>query len=98
VHLVEDHHMPLHIGENHDKGGSNLQVRWYNGGSNLHRVWDSKIIARAEPKEDRWLDLLIAMDTPEARQAAQRGSVEDWATESLLAAREAYQDPATGSG
>jgi hypothetical protein len=24
------------------------------------------------------------------------GSVEDWATESVLAPREAYQDPATG--
>jgi hypothetical protein len=35
------------------------------------------------------------MDTPEARQAAQGGSVEDWATESLRAAREAYQDPKT---
>jgi hypothetical protein len=36
------------------------------------------------------------MDTPEARRRAQAGSVEDWATESLLAAREAYQNPATG--
>ena len=36
------------------------------------------------------------MDTPEARQKAQGGSVEDWATESLLAARAGYQDPATG--
>jgi S1/P1 Nuclease len=27
---------------------------------------------------------------------AMRGSVEDWATESLLAAREAYREPATG--
>jgi nuclease S1 len=31
------------------------------------------------------------MDTAEARKQAQ-----DWATESLLAARQAYQDPATG--
>ena len=36
------------------------------------------------------------MDTPEARKTAQAGAVEDWATESLLAARLAYQDPATG--
>ena len=41
VHLVEDLHMPLHVGENHDKGGNNLQVRWFDRGSNLHRVWDS---------------------------------------------------------
>jgi hypothetical protein len=36
------------------------------------------------------------MDSDEARRKAQAGSVEDWATESLLAAREAYQDPVTG--
>jgi nuclease S1 len=36
------------------------------------------------------------MDTDEARKTAQAGAVEDWATESLLAARQAYQDPATG--
>jgi nuclease S1 len=36
------------------------------------------------------------MDTPEALAAAQKGSVEDWATESLLAARQAYQDPVSG--
>ena len=50
VHLVEDLHMPLHVGENHDKGGNNLQVRWFDRGSNLHRVWDTGIIdaGRAE--------------------------------------------------
>ena len=36
------------------------------------------------------------MDKPDARAATMAGTVEDWATESLLAAREAYQDPATG--
>jgi nuclease S1 len=62
----------------------------------MHRAWESGIIDRAGRGEAGWLDDLIAMDTPEARQKAQGGTVEDWATESLLAAREAYQDPATG--
>ena len=39
---------------------------------------------------------LAALDTPEARQEAMKGTVEDWATESLLAARQAYQVPETG--
>jgi hypothetical protein len=62
----------------------------------LHSVWDTGIITRAEPNEDRWVDALVAMDTSQARKAAMAGTVEDWATESLLAARQAYQDPATG--
>jgi hypothetical protein len=96
VHLVEDLHMPLHVGENHDKGGNDLQVQWFDRGSNLHRVWDSGIIDQAGRGEDGWLSDLVAMDIDAARSEAQAGSVEDWATESLLAARAAYQDPATG--
>ena len=96
VHLVEDLHMPMHVGENHGKGGNQLQVRFFDLGSNLHSVWDTGIITRAEKDEGRWVDILAAMDTPEARQKAQGGTVEDSATESLLASREAYQDPATG--
>ena len=96
VHLVEDLHMPLHVGENHDKGGNNLQVRWFDQGSNLHRVWDAGIIDRAGRGDEGWLADLVAMDTDATRSQAQAGTVEDWATESLLAARAAYQDPATG--
>jgi hypothetical protein len=96
VHLVEDLHMPLHVGDNHDRGGNDTQVRWFDRGSNMHRVWDSGIIDHAGRGEDGWLADLIAMDTAEARAAAAKGTVEDWTTESRLAAREAYQDPATG--
>jgi hypothetical protein len=44
-----------------------------------------------------WMAELTAMDTPEARAKATAGSVEDWATESLLAARGAYVMPETGA-
>ncbi len=50
VHLVEDLYMPLHVGENHDRGGNQLQVRFCDRGSNLHSVWDTGVIARAQPQ------------------------------------------------
>ena len=96
VHLVGDLHQPLHVGDNGDRGGNDTQIRWFTHGSNMHRVWDSVIIDRAGTNEDRWLAELVAMDTDASRKTAQAGAVEDWATESLLAARQAYQDPATG--
>ena len=46
--------------------------------------------------EDFLLADLASLGTPEARQRRMRGTVEDWATESLLAAREAYRVPETG--
>ena len=62
----------------------------------MHRLWDSDMIQREGDDEDFWLADLALLDTPANREAAMRGSVEDWATESLLAARAAYRVPETG--
>jgi hypothetical protein len=63
----------------------------------MHRVWDSGIIDRAGDTEDFWLADLAELDTAENRTAWMAGTVEDWATESLLAAREAYLIPGTNT-
>jgi nuclease S1 len=96
VHLIQDLHMPLHVGDNHDKGGNRTQVRFYDRGTNMHQLWDSDMIERAGDDEDFWLADLAPLDTPGNQEAAMRGTVEDWATESLLAARAAYRVPQTG--
>jgi hypothetical protein len=96
VHFVEDLHMPMHVGDNNDKGGNRTQVRFFDRGTNMHSLWDSGMIEYICNTEDYWLKDLAALDTPEARAAAMNGMIEDWATESLLAARQAYQVPETG--
>jgi hypothetical protein len=95
IHLVEDLHMPLHVGDNHDKGGNLTQVRFFDRGTNMHRLWDSDMIERAGGDEDFWMADLALLDTSENREEAKKGTVEDWATESLVAARVAYQVPET---
>jgi len=55
IHLVEDPHMPLHVGDNRDKGGNQTQVRFYDRGTNMHRLWDSDMIEREGDDEDFWL-------------------------------------------
>ena len=96
VHFVEDLHMPMHVGDNNDKGGNRTQVRFFDRGTNMHSLWDSGMIEYICDTEDFWLRDLAALDTPEARAVAMKGMIEDWATESLLAARQAYQVPETG--
>jgi hypothetical protein len=88
--------MPLHVADNHDKGGNRTQVRFFDLGTNMHRLWDSDMFERAGDTEDFWLAELATLDTQENRREAMKGAVEDWATESLLAARQAYQVPETG--
>jgi hypothetical protein len=96
IHLIEDLHMPLHVGDNHDKGGTKTQVRFFDDGTNMHRLWDSGMILRAGDSEDFWVADLAELDTREKQQLAMRGTVEDWATESLILARAAYLVPETG--
>jgi hypothetical protein len=95
VHFVGDVHQPLHAGFGDDRGGNDYQLSIDGQGSNLHRVWDTKII------EARGLDF-HAYANMLAKQAAlpfdatahsDRPAV-DWAQESckLVAAAGFYPD------
>ena len=44
IHCVEDMRMPMHVGDTEDKGGNNTQVRFFDTGTNTHRLWDSDMI------------------------------------------------------
>ncbi|KAF3545895.1 hypothetical protein DY000_02009689 [Brassica cretica] len=49
-HFMGDVHQPLHEGFKGDQGGNNVKLNWYNQETNLHRVWDDKIIESALKK------------------------------------------------
>ncbi|SRR5258706_7476610 len=45
VHLVGDLHQPLHAGgRSEDQGGNRIRVLWFNDSTNLHSVWDEKLV------------------------------------------------------
>lgn len=44
VHIVGDLHQPLHNGKGDDRGGNEVAVTWFGERTNLHSVWDSKLI------------------------------------------------------
>lgn len=44
IHIVGDVHQPLHAGNGTDRGGNDVKVRWFGEETNLHSVWDSKMI------------------------------------------------------
>lgn len=93
VHFVQDLHQPLHVGNREDRGGNDTQVQFFGKGSNLHKVWDSGLFDRGHDGE---ADLLARLETLAAADDAQTwasGTTEDWADESLQAARRAYVQP-----
>jgi hypothetical protein len=44
VHLVGDAHQPLHVGRAADEGGNLIPVSFENESTNLHALWDTKMI------------------------------------------------------
>ncbi len=50
IHLVADLHCPMHTGRLTDLGGNKFPVKWFGQPTNLHAVWDEKILESAH----RW--------------------------------------------
>ena len=44
IHLVGDMHCPMHVGHLSDKGGNNLDVKWFKKKINLHKLWDTDLL------------------------------------------------------
>lgn len=61
VHFVGDAHQPLHAGYARDRGGNDTQVSDAGFGTNLHWVWDGRIIFRPRLSDAKWLERLRAI-------------------------------------
>ncbi|MES2111892.1 MAG: S1/P1 nuclease [Bacteroidota bacterium] len=53
VHFVGDIHQPMHVSRAEDKGGNTIQVSYDGKGTNLHSLWDTKMLEHAGLSEDQ---------------------------------------------
>ncbi|MDG2357118.1 MAG: S1/P1 nuclease [Polaribacter sp.] len=80
VHFLGDLHQPLHIGRPEDRGGNDIQLKWFGSKTNLHVVWDHSMI-------DEWgmsyLELARNAKSLSKKQiqAIEKGSLIDWVDE-----------------
>jgi len=44
IHIAGDIHQPLHVGQFEDFGGNRIRLQWFGESTNLHSVWDEKLI------------------------------------------------------
>jgi hypothetical protein len=95
VHLMGDLHQPLHIGIADDKGGNDFQVRWFGEGTNLHTVWDSKMIDEYEMSYTELASNATVLSAEELKQL-QGGSLMDWIYESRALCKDIYANTQVG--
>lgn len=95
VHLLGDLHQPFHVGHKEDLGGNRFQVRWFKQGTNMHRIWDEKMI---EQYKMTYTELAKTRDKFSKTQikALQKGSIVDWVNEMGGLATKMYTSAETG--
>ncbi len=95
IHLVGDLHQPMHVGRLEDKGGNDLQLQWFNRGSNLHKIWDTNMIDDYGMSYSELAASLPELSKTEEK-ALQEGGVLDWVEESQDMANEIYDSVEEG--
>lgn len=65
VHFVGDIHQPLHTIAA-GRGGNDIQINLDGKGSNLHRLWDSELLASAKLDETAYVKRLRKLPAPRA--------------------------------
>lgn len=94
IHLIGDLHQPLHVSDNHDRGGNDTQVQFFGAGTNLHRVWDGQLIERSGMDEASYFARLKQQMASLDLTSFERGTVVDWAMEGhRIAVESAYRIP-----
>lgn len=90
VHLIGDLHQPLHVGNGKDRGGNDVQVKWFGRRSNLHRVWDSGMIDSRDFSYSELSYELNRMIKPDQIDQWSQGNPVSWAHETLNYREDVY--------
>lgn len=96
VHLIGDLHQPMHAGREADRGGNDIQVQWFNEGTNLHRLWDTNLLETYGMSFYELGDELDRSTTKRERKQIQEGNVISWLEESHNLAKEIYSSAEVG--
>ena len=91
VHFVGDLHQPMHVSREEDKGGNTIQLNYDGMGTNLHALWDSKLI---DHQGLTYEQMASAYDhpTPEQVRQWQSDPLLQWVWESYQASSSLYAE------
>jgi S1/P1 Nuclease len=90
IHIVGDIHQPLHVGRAEDQGGNKIKVFWFNEPTNLHALWDDKLIEFQKLSYTEYT-ANINHPTTEQRTTWQAQPMSEWLFESYQLADKVYK-------
>ena len=79
IHLKGDEHCPMHMAHMSDRGGNAVKMKWFGSNTNLHTVWDTKLIDSQGYSYTEYADMLEKrLGSKEYNLRLQKE--DDWAT------------------
>jgi hypothetical protein len=95
IHLVGDAHQPMHMSRKEDKGGNTIQLRFEDEGTNLHGLWDSKLIDHEGLSQEELVKKYDVASPADIKQW-QAASPLEWLWESYQITTELYANAKPG--
>lgn len=91
IHLIGDMHQPMHTGREDDLGGNKVKVQWFGQKTNLHALWDSKLVDNEKYSYTEYATILNVL-TKNERKNLQAGDLEDWLYDSHILSNYIYSN------
>ncbi|HZE86420.1 MAG TPA: S1/P1 nuclease [Puia sp.] len=91
VHFVGDLHQPMHVSRAEDQGGNKIQVNYDGKGTNLHSLWDSRLIEHQGLNEEQLAQKYDHI-SPEQVKEWQSDPLIKWIWESYQASSKLYAE------
>ena len=95
VHFIGDLHQPMHIGMAEDRGGNDFKVQWFYKDTNLHAVWDSKMIDGYGMSFTELANSTKKLSKQQL-ESIQNGTIIDWMNDSRTLCKEIYTSAESG--
>ena len=89
IHLVGDSSQPMHVGRAGDLGGNTIKLKFFGENTNLHSLWDSKLVDFQKYSYEEFAKVLDVKSKEEVREI-QSGTLEEWFYDSHLKANNIY--------
>lgn len=89
IHIMGDAHQPMHVGREEDLGGNKIKVSWFRDTTNIHTVWDSKLVDYENYSFTEYAGVLDIV-TKKERKKMQEGTFADWIYDSYQKANVIY--------
>lgn len=91
VHCMGDLHQPMHLGHLSDLGGNKTKMKFFDTPTNLHSIWDSRLVESAHKWSYTEWQQQIDRATPAEQALIIEGTPDSWAAETFDIATRCYK-------